>query len=29
MVYPSKNVYEGAWEFDKKCGNGIMHWFNL
>ena len=29
MVYPSKNVYEGAWEFDKKCGFGTMHWLSL
>jgi len=26
MTYVSKNVYEGYWEFDKKCGFGTMFW---
>ena len=29
MLYPSKNIYTGSWEFDKKCGFGTMNWFHL
>jgi len=28
VKFPSGNMYEGEWMFDRKCGQGTMWWYN-